>query len=659
MNQKANAKREFPYVKLILIVTLVLVVAIVGYSIVDTLGVVAHFNTAATSDNYKLNENIVDVYRYITASDSVLNNAQTFYMYYLYYGASASSMIGESLAGPFQIFSSYISAGYDYVSAAYATMEICVREGAFDLAAYTYTRNILTYCEGADRDDTYTEDTARIERDVERYMDDLENMVEKDMGMSMSSFLSRYMGDGVSKRDLRKALSLQYKAREYANVLNERYLDSVTQEEIDKYVADNKSAFYTSKYYSFTLLDEAMMTAVNKCTTVDEVKTTIADTYFKKNYDTQYKKYITDAKITDENAEKTKADILTTILSMAKIGDNKAVFFSSDKDTYKKACYDIAKAIYDTTKLASFCNGTAASTAYADPAGKSATDLQKWLFDSARKDGDFKAIKNSSTNSSTGAVTTTYTFYMADDLMILDEAKTRDAYFVKLTDDEKDVKDGLTAAEKAEKMLAELKGITDKEEFADAYELLVEKYAPASSYTTYAEQQMLSYDSLKSTSTDLADWIFNTLRKEGDMAILPLAKEDKEKEDAAQEEADKKNETEADTEAVTDPETDADTETETEAKTEASTSAPTTSDKKDTSRYFVYYVEENDKTWIENGRTGVAGEKLNDWFEAHVTEYHVEIDGEYDTSAYTEAATEAKSEAATTAPTDKKDETAA
>lgn len=657
MNQKANAKREFPYVTLILIVTLVLVVAIVGYSLVDTLGVVSHFNTAAKSDNIKINENIVDVYRYITATDSVLSNAQNFYMYYLYYGSSASSMVGSALREPFNIFCTYISAGYDYISAAYATVEICVREGHFDLAAYTYARNILTYCEGAMADKNYTEDTEGIERDVDTYIKNLKEMAERDMGTTLSSYLTRYMGNGVSKSDLKKALTYQYRARDYASMLNEKYIEEARGDKaaIDKYVEENKSLFYTSEYYSFNLLDKDMMEAVSKCKTIDEVKTTIADIYMKKNYDTQYKKYITDAKITDSDADKTKEDIRTTILALAKVGDNKAVFKASDKD-YKKACYDIAKAIYDTTKLSTFMTGTATSTAYADPTGKNATDLQKWLFDPARKTGDITALKIESKNSSTGATTTSYVFYKADKLMILDEELTRDAYYVKLTDDGENVKDGLTAAEKADKMYAALKDIKDEDDFADKFAELVSEYAPSSSTATYGEQTLLKYDTLKNTSKDLADWIFNPLRKEGDLAILPLSEADKKVEDEAAE-AEKETETEATTEAETNDSSDTTDETEatTEKETDAETSKPS-DDKKDTSRYLVYFTEKNDKTWIENALMGIAGEKLDAWFEENVVKFHVEVDGEYDTSAYTE--TETETEAATKAE-DKKDETTA
>ena len=40
MNQQVKTKRDFPYVTLILIVTLVLVVAILGYTFVESVGII-------------------------------------------------------------------------------------------------------------------------------------------------------------------------------------------------------------------------------------------------------------------------------------------------------------------------------------------------------------------------------------------------------------------------------------------------------------------------------------------------------------------------------------------------------------------------------------------------------------------------------------------
>ena len=78
MNQQAKTKREFPYVSLILIVTLVLVVAILGYTLVDSIGVIGRMDNAAKSNTIKLNEKELDVYRFHVAQ----NQYYTQFMYW-------------------------------------------------------------------------------------------------------------------------------------------------------------------------------------------------------------------------------------------------------------------------------------------------------------------------------------------------------------------------------------------------------------------------------------------------------------------------------------------------------------------------------------------------------------------------------------------------
>ena len=81
MNQQAKTKRDFPYVSLILAVTLVLVVAILGYTFVDSIGIIGRMDNAAKSNTIKLNEQELDVYRFHVAQN------QLYYQYmYIQYG---------------------------------------------------------------------------------------------------------------------------------------------------------------------------------------------------------------------------------------------------------------------------------------------------------------------------------------------------------------------------------------------------------------------------------------------------------------------------------------------------------------------------------------------------------------------------------------------
>ena len=83
MNQQAKTKRSFPYVALILWVTVALVVLILGYTLVDSIGIIGRMKTDAWSEKYsslKLNENHVEIYRSITYNYYYTN----FYYEYMY-----------------------------------------------------------------------------------------------------------------------------------------------------------------------------------------------------------------------------------------------------------------------------------------------------------------------------------------------------------------------------------------------------------------------------------------------------------------------------------------------------------------------------------------------------------------------------------------------
>ncbi len=570
MNQNTKAKREFPYVALILVVTIVLVVAILGYAIVDGLGVISHFNTAATSNNYKINENIVDVYRYHAGKSELTN----MFYYIKYYG----------MTDPYGTAAAYGTT--DAMAYVYDHLAMFMPSRPFDEAAYSYAEQYLTYCEGARKANVYDTLKAESASDIDAYVAGERELAET-LGLSFSSYLKTYMGNGVSERDLREAMEYYYVGIAYAEQLQEEFADKVTEDEIKTFVEDHKSDFYTTKYTSYKLVNAELEKTLKDCETIDEVKTAIVDYYIEKNYSTQYKKYFEDAKVEDADKDKTKADIRTTILALNTIGDAKEIFKSDDTDSYKKAAYQVAAGINTSAKVEVNKVTEGGSAAYADPTGKDATDLQKWMFGTGRKKGDYTVIKTE-TKSGTGdnaTTTTTYTWYLIEDAMVLDTELTKDAYYVKLTDDAAGTENALTAAQKVEQMYNELNAAKTPEKFAE----LVEKYAPGSSSELY---ETISYDTIKSTNQELADWLYSKDgRAEGDIAKFTV----------------KKGGTGDDKDTVT-------------------------------AGYVAYFVEENEMTWMLNGRNGVANEKVLDWYDEAVVEFNVKADYEFATTAETTAA---------------------
>ena len=630
MNQRTTKKREFPYVKLILIVTLVLVVAIVGFSVVDSLGLVAQLSTSGRSDNFKLNENVTDVYRYMNGQQEFTYYYQYLSMYLSMYGsedAENTASIINSMDPMGGSFIQYVAAGKSGLEYVYDHVAHYITLGRFDAGAYSTVRQVLVYCEGATEAGLYDTYKAEIQEDIDENIASMKDAA-KSLGVSFSTFRSRYMGDGVSEKDIRKALELQLIAGKYAEKLNEDYMNAVSTEEAAEYRDSHKESYYISSYYSVNLYNGELFELVKKCKSVDEATKAVAKYYFDKNYDTllseEFKKF------TDHTPEQTKADVFSTVMAMNKIGDYKEIFTAADAagvDTYKKAARNLATSINTSTavnktslkaeveKITKRTNNTATETAYVDITSTttSVSDLQKWLFNSTRKTNDFTALQESTASSTTSATTTTYTLYIAQDVMKWDTAtnveKTKDVFYVNLTSDASTVTDGKTAAEKAELMYEALKDIKDTHEFEHKLADLLAQYQSDASATL---QEMVSKSSL--TDKHLKNWVYNPLRKPGDLAILPLSAEEQKTENAADPNA--------------------------ETETSSSSSSTTT-----TNTYLAYFVEENLATWEENCRQSIADEQLNDWFNAAIDKYNVKVNYEFETEATeTEAEVETKVE---------------
>ena len=610
MNQQAKTKREFPYVTLILVVTLVLVVAILGYTFVDSIGVIGRLDNAAKSDTIKLNEKELDVYRFHVAQ----NQYYTQFMYYQY-------GLMQDTYGVTKMFAN----GADYAN---YMIPSTVGSGSFDASAYAYAEQYLTYCEDAKAKGLYDQYKSEIASDIEEYIEGLKETAKVN-GVSFNKYLKQWIGTGVSKGDVESAMEYYFIGGKHAEKLQKDYSDAVTVEEIEKYRDDNKATFYSTKYTSYKLINEKLKTEykIEDCKTVEEVKTLIVKYMVDTKFDALYKTNITDKKIEDADQAKTKADVLTTVLVSLELAGKdadgneiKAVFTKDDTDAYKKAAYTICNNI--TTSAKTELNKVKESTAkWADPKGTSATDLQKWLFGEGRKEGDTKLIPTTTTSkdSTTGkdVTTTSYTWYIVSkDVMKLDDEHTKNAYYIMLTDDGKDVENGKTAAQKAEAFYNELKDAKTAEKFAE----LVEKYAPG--YMAELNER-LSYESVKGSNEDLAEWLYEGNRAKGDITNIVVKGDTK------------------------DPE-------------------------KVTGHIIAMYEDENEETWKLTARDALANEKLEAWFDEHVEKYHVVIDYEPETTAATttkapettakapettaepstEAATEAGTEAATEAGTE-------
>ena len=552
MNQQAQNKRSFPYVALILGLTALLVVFVLGYTLMDSTGLLGRMDTAAKSDNIRLSENELDVYRYHVAQNDL------YYQYmYVQYG-----LANDPTGGLIQYMDANTFINY--------MLPTTVGTGAYDETAYAYAEQYLTYCEGAKEAGLYDSYKAEIEADIDEYMESLKTSAEAN-GITFGSYLKNFIGTGVGKSDIRSAMEYYFIGGKYAEKLVEDYDSAVTEDEIIKHRDENKDKFYTTAYSSYKLVSDTMKAAIEACTTIDEVKTVIVDHYMDQKFEDNYKTNFTDKDVEDTaGKDQTKADIRATLLAMNGIGEDTTLHFvSTDTDAYKAAAYAIVKAINSSvsTETAKISETTAA---WADPAGTTATELQKWLFGDGRKEGDTKVIETTTTSGET--TTTTYTWYIVEeDVMVLDEEFTKNAHYILLTDDAEDVENGKTAKEKAEAFHAALTATNTAEKFED----LVKEYAPGYSA---ALVEHISYDDMAATYEDLADWLYEAGRKVGDVSDMIEIKDDKD---------------------------DAD---------------------KVTGYIVALFMGENQETWKVDCTEAIAGEKLTAWYEEAVEKYHVEID---------------------------------
>ena len=571
MNQKATAKRGFPYVSLILIVTLALVVAILGYTIVDSIGIIGRLDNAAKSNTIKLNEKELDVYRFHVAQ----NEYYTQFMYYQY------GLMTDSY-GITKMFAS----GAEYAN---YMIPSTVGSSSFDASAYAYAEQYLAYCEGAKEAGLYNEYKAKVQADIDEYIETLKETAKVN-GVSFSNYLKNWIGKGMTENIVRSAMEYYFIAGEYADKLYEDYSDAVTMEEIEKYRDDNKASFYTTSYTYYKLVSSDLKDkyGLEECKTAKDVKIAIVKYYVDTKFEALYKTNITDKSIEDAaGAEQTKADVLTTILVLNSLADEgtKAVFAATDTDAYKKAAYTICTNINTTAKTE--LNKVAGSSAkWSDPTATTASELNKWLFGDGRKEGDTKIISSTTTTKDTttgkDVTTTTYTWYVVgEDVMKLDTECTKNAYYVFVTDDASTVENGMTAAQKAEAFAAALNESKTPEKFAE----LVEKYAPG--YSTEISER-ISFETMKSSSEEFAVWLYAEGRAKGDVTTV----------------------------AVKD----------------------TKDEKKITGYVVAMYEDENEETWKLTARDAKAEEKLTAWFEEAVEKYNVEIDYEPETTASTTAA---------------------
>lgn len=491
---KTQAKRSFPYVTVVLIAVAVLVLFIGLYTILGNLGVIGRMTTIAQTTNYSLNQNEMRIFEYQAGLDSLYQ----MWLYNAYYNTSSSSTFLSTYATP-----------QDYI---YSMMPSYVAAGAYDGQATTTAGNYLLYCELANADNFVNDE---LNAEIEAEIDASINLMKENasaLGISLKTYLNNYMGSGVSKKDVRNALRVQFLAAEYMEAREDEISEKLTDEELEAYREANKSSFYSSKYASYQLQDKDMYEALKdqEIKTVEDMQLAIVNYLVDKKFDDLYKTNVLDkaesetkteaetetdtetdtetstetetdaetttdpdAGLTDEQKAakaECKAKVIETILALNKIGDNEEKYTSKDTNEYPIVT-TINTTVSTQLKAISETGSTAYSDLSADGAYDKATELSKWLFDTKEpaEADDWKIIvqeKTSSSSSSSSSSdeetkTYTYTWYLVKEAMVIDEEKTKEAYYILLKDDTTG-DNKKTAEEKADALLEALKNNLSK-----------------------------------------------------------------------------------------------------------------------------------------------------------------------------------------------------
>ena len=581
MNQQAKTKRSFPYVALILWVTVALVVLILSYTLVDSIGIIGRMNTDARSNNFELSENHVEVYRSITYNYYYTE----FYYEYMYmaYGMQPDTY------GVTKLYSS---------PDAYAAAMLSASEDALEDEVYNTVKQYLTYCEGAKAAGLYDQYKEEVAADVDTYIQNLKDAAENQL-VTFKQYMKQNFGNGITEGEIRTAMEYSYISSKYAEKLFDDFSDKVTLEQIEAHVKENKGSFYTTTYTSYPLLvnDKVeFVDGIKACDTVEKVKTFLVDYFVEDNFEDQYKvNFEAEGKEIEADKAKVKADVRTTLLALNEIGDAKAVVTEKDTDAVKKATYAIVKAINtDLSKEIAKIKET--TTGWVDPDAESTSAVLEFVFDATTTAGKYGTPSETTTKD--GKETTTYTWVLiGEDVMKRDEEKTKNAYFIQLSDDKEGTEGALTATQKADEFIAAL----EKDKTAEKFAELVEKYAPGYS-SELAER--ISEASAKQNNEDLAKWLFDEKgRTKGEITKI-LVKGD------------------------------------------------TTNKDKVTGCIVAMYEDENEETWKLTARDALASEELQKWYDEHVTEYGVDVDHEFTTAPETTASetTTKAPEAGTKAP---------
>ncbi len=307
-------------------------------------------------------------------------------------------------------------------------------------------------------------------------MDGLKKSAKQYGYSSVNSYLAAVYVKGVTSKSVQKCLELQTLAAKYYEDLLETY--EYTEEELEKYVEDNKSAFYKFDYlyYDFDADFDSDATDAEKAAAIGKAKAD-ADKFLS---DVETEEEFRE-KINQLEKEKADAKAETDTGSSSETG-------SSSSDTEKNYSDDF------------FEEGEYY---------KEDDPFTEWAYDEERASGDTTVIENTDSDE----VVTGYTVYYLKKTAYLDDYLTKNVRHVLFLTSSYENKEAARA--EAERVLEEFR---NGEVSEDAFAALAEKYSEdEGSHENGGLYENVGKDEMVE---EFNDWIYDEDRKVGDLDIV-------------------------------------------------------------------------------------------------------------------------------------------
>lgn len=456
---KQQEQKEKTQKTITMVAAIVILVAIIVGIVVVALNKTPKLegNISATSEKYEIDNAMMAYFMYSQYNTFVNNN----YYYLSYYQLNPSiSLKMQTMAGSNTSWFTY------FMKAAKAQVSELVA-----LATEAQEKGVAL-----DADEL---------KEIDDYLAELKTSAKKNGYGNLNKYFSSVYTAGVTEEAVRKSLQLQELAAKYYEQLLETF--EYTDEEMEKYVADNPESFYKFDYvfYDFTPDVKSTATADEKKAALEAAKKEAEDFLAKVTDEASFKNLIVELEKKAE--EDAKATETTTTTSSTGTGEEKE---KTDEDYLK--------------------NFIKEGQAY-----KADSDFGKWAFEDERKAGDFKLIevtKKTTVDGKDATEVTGYTVYFLTNAKYIDDYATKDVRHILFTKTTYGTDEA--AKKKAEEVLAEYnKG----DKTAEAFGELAKKYTEDGN----GDEGGLYENVLKNYMvTEFNDWMYDEDRKVGDTEIV-------------------------------------------------------------------------------------------------------------------------------------------